>query len=93
MTVRDSEPLENVMRNVTVAVIASLFFTGCSNYWWVARALLPDHQGGHPSDRGGSRPFQEPPPNPSSEPVYGPDRSTDAPDAKQEESKSASAEP
>ncbi|MCY0999430.1 hypothetical protein OWM54_20035 [Myxococcus sp. MISCRS1] len=81
------------MRNVAVAVIASLFFTGCSNYWWLARALFPGHEVGHPNDRGGSRNFQEPPPNPSSEPVYGPDRSSDAPDARQEESKTASDKP
>ncbi|MCP3063217.1 hypothetical protein LXT21_31015 [Myxococcus sp. K38C18041901] len=70
------------MRNAAVIVIASLLFTGCSNYWWLARALLPDHT---INGSGGTQTLREPRPNPSSEPVYGPDRSSDAPDAKQQD--------
>jgi|GEM_PF-2686879 len=77
------------MRHVTIAVIASLLLTGCSNYWWVV-PFLPVAHFDHPSTRSNTQPaYREPPPAPSSEPVYGPAPSSDAPDAEKEESKAA----
>lgn len=82
------------MRHAAIAVIASLFFTGCSSYWWLAPSL-PISEVNHPNDPSSiDRTFRERPPPPSSEPVYGPDRASDAPDAKQQdESKAASNTP
>ncbi|NTX58968.1 hypothetical protein HR086_47565, partial [Myxococcus sp. CA039A] len=43
------------MRHVTIAVVASLLLTGCSNYWWVA-PLLPIDRFDHPSTRSNTQP-------------------------------------
>lgn len=81
------------MRHATITIVASLLFTGCSNYWWVV-PFLPVNQVDHPNSRSNTQPaYREPPPAPSSEPVYGPDRSSDAPAAEKEESKTASNTP
>ncbi|WP_163867740.1 hypothetical protein [Myxococcus eversor] len=77
------------MRHIIFAIVASLLFTGCSNYWW-AVPFLPIARFDHPSTRSNTQPaYREPPPAPSSEPVYGPAPSSDAPAAEKEESKAA----
>ncbi|MFY2558942.1 hypothetical protein ACN469_15035 [Corallococcus terminator] len=74
---------------IAIAVIAGLLLSGCSR-WWVYPMLpstpnprsLTQKPGGWEED-----------PVPTSEPVYGPDRASEAPDAEKEESKPADEAP